>query len=199
MIGIYKITSPSGRSYIGKSINIKKRFIRYRSVDCKGQVKLHRSFEKYGVDSHTFDVIVSGNFNNNLLNELEKHYIRLYNTLEGGLNMTAGGDGGLGRKMSEETRRKVSEINKGRKRSEEYRDKIRKSLIGYKHTDEAKENMRISASKRVHHKAKPVINTETNEVYASVRKLAKEIGVNYSTLKDWLSEKTKNKSNFKYL
>jgi len=35
MIGIYKITSPSNKVYIGQSINIEKRFKSYKRYDCK--------------------------------------------------------------------------------------------------------------------------------------------------------------------
>ena len=57
MIGIYKITSPKGRVYIGQSRNIHNRFKHYRSGHCKGQIRLSNSFAKYGIDSHTFEVV----------------------------------------------------------------------------------------------------------------------------------------------
>jgi group I intron endonuclease len=57
MIGIYKITSPSGRIYIGQSINIKRRFKEYNSRLGKGQLLLNRSFLKYGVENHIFEII----------------------------------------------------------------------------------------------------------------------------------------------
>ena len=43
--GIYKITSPTARVYIGKSINIFKRFESYRFVSCKNQPILFRSIK----------------------------------------------------------------------------------------------------------------------------------------------------------
>ena len=57
MIGIYKITSPSGKVYIGQSRNIKNRKWRYKRLDCKSQVKLYSSFKKYGFDKHKFEII----------------------------------------------------------------------------------------------------------------------------------------------
>ena len=48
MIGIYKITSPSNKIYIGQSIDIEKRFYYYRKLYCLKQVKLYRSFIKIG-------------------------------------------------------------------------------------------------------------------------------------------------------
>lgn len=85
MIGIYKITNPSGKVYIGQSINIDKRFKNYRSISqTKGQVMLHNSFKKYGIDSHVFEVIEECTAE--LLNERERHYQDFYNVLNGGLN-----------------------------------------------------------------------------------------------------------------
>lgn len=49
MIGIYKITSPKQRIYIGQSTNIKKRFNHYNRLLCEKQRILYRSFLKYGV------------------------------------------------------------------------------------------------------------------------------------------------------
>ena len=58
MIGIYKITSPSNKIYIGQSLNIEKRFYDYKKLfNCKGQHYLYRSFLKYGIENHTFEVI----------------------------------------------------------------------------------------------------------------------------------------------
>ena len=52
MIGIYKITSPTNKIYIGQSINIEKRFLNYNSINCKKQIRLYNSFKKYGFDKH---------------------------------------------------------------------------------------------------------------------------------------------------
>lgn len=44
--GIYKITSPNKKVYIGQSKNVHQRFIRYKRGDCKGQKKLYNSINK---------------------------------------------------------------------------------------------------------------------------------------------------------
>jgi hypothetical protein len=43
-IGIYKITSPSAKIYIGSSKNIYFRFLRYKALSNKTQTKLYNSF-----------------------------------------------------------------------------------------------------------------------------------------------------------
>ena len=57
MIGIYRIISPTGRVYVGQSVDTEKRFSFYRSIACKSQPKLYRSLLKYGHESHVFEVI----------------------------------------------------------------------------------------------------------------------------------------------
>ena len=55
--GIYKITSPSGRIYIGQSIDIQKRWNQYKYNSCKSQTKLYNSLKKYGWENHKFEII----------------------------------------------------------------------------------------------------------------------------------------------
>lgn len=57
MTGIYKITNPKGKIYIGQSIDINKRFNRYKSLQCKGQPKLYNSIKKYGWENHITEII----------------------------------------------------------------------------------------------------------------------------------------------
>lgn len=53
--GIYKITSPTNRIYIGQSINIQKRIWSYISNHgAKTQYKLHNSLKKYGWETKNF-------------------------------------------------------------------------------------------------------------------------------------------------
>lgn len=56
--GIYKITNPLGKVYVGQSSDILKRFQYYKSLHCKSQRKLYYSLLKYGIDKHSFDIIV---------------------------------------------------------------------------------------------------------------------------------------------
>jgi group I intron endonuclease len=57
IVGIYKITSPSNKVYIGQSWNIKKRFTDYNGTYCKGQKKLWASFQKYSKNKHSFEIV----------------------------------------------------------------------------------------------------------------------------------------------
>ena len=57
LCGIYKITSPTKRVYIGQSVDIKRRFNQYSNLYCKDQSALYLSLIKHGIDNHLFEVI----------------------------------------------------------------------------------------------------------------------------------------------
>lgn len=84
--GIYKITSPSGKVYIGQSRNVLKRFREYKTLsNCKGQNRLYNSFLKHGVDNHIYEIIEECSIN--FLNEKERYWQDYYEVLnEKGLN-----------------------------------------------------------------------------------------------------------------
>lgn len=84
--GIYKITSPSGKIYIGETVNFKKRFDRYKYLQCKNQIKLYNSFIKYGIDNHKFEILEECEINE--LKCRERYYQDIYNVLsEIGMNL----------------------------------------------------------------------------------------------------------------
>lgn len=85
MIGIYKITSPSGKVYIGQAVDIERRRKEYVGLHCKNQTKLYNSLVKYGFSEHIFEVIEECGIGE--LNVRERHWQDLYNVLEEGLNL----------------------------------------------------------------------------------------------------------------
>ena len=52
IVGIYKITSPTGKIYVGQSCNMKKRFVKYKRLDCKSQSRLYNSLLKYWIKNN---------------------------------------------------------------------------------------------------------------------------------------------------
>lgn len=60
---------------------------------------IKRAIKKHGIERFKKEIIVEGNFNINLVNDLEKHYIRLYNSVVPyGYNIRTGGQGGTTKK-----------------------------------------------------------------------------------------------------
>ena len=127
IVGIYKITSPTNKIYIGQSIDIIYRFNRYYKLNCKRQPYIYNSLKKYGVENHKFEIICQCNISE--LNNLEVYYIELYQSFnsKNGLNLQSGGNSKL---QSSATKEKISNSNKGRKLTEEQRNKL--SLIAKK-------------------------------------------------------------------
>ena len=54
---VYMITSPTGRIYVGSTIDIEQRWKTYKKLDCKKQIKVYNSFKKHGVKNHIFNMI----------------------------------------------------------------------------------------------------------------------------------------------
>jgi group I intron endonuclease len=99
---IYKITSPMGREYVGKTWNFKKRLASHRySVKKKNasHMILINSFKKYGFDEHIFEIIEV--CDDDIMNEREMFWIKELNTYtidnHMGMNMTLGGEGQRGK------------------------------------------------------------------------------------------------------
>jgi group I intron endonuclease len=112
LIGIYKITSPSGKIYIGQSIDIKRRFRYYNNLKCKEQPKLYNSFLKYGVDAHKFEIIEL--CMQKYLNNMERYYQEKYDTVNNGLNLLYVKNEHFNGGHSEESKKKISNSLKGR-------------------------------------------------------------------------------------
>lgn len=100
-IFIYKILSPAGNLYIGKTTNYIKRKYKHKS-DFRYSIKrgkrlslLQESFKEHGFDRHEFNVIYEVVCNNDFADYLERHYIRLFCSCAvwggGGLNISDGG------------------------------------------------------------------------------------------------------------
>lgn len=124
--GIYLITSPTGRRYVGSSVNLQKRFNEYRNLNCKTQGLIYRSLKKYGYAAHKLVVILVCERDDRLKYErlLGDYYSSM--SVFGGLNLSLPGYGEIPQIQSEETKDKVRKFQTGRKRSEE---SIRKSVL----------------------------------------------------------------------
>jgi len=137
MIGIYKITNPKGKVYIGCSTNIKKRWKVYKSLGCLNQPLLYNSLLEFGYKNHNFEILEECE-KENLLKK-EKFYIKKHNSFLNGLNQNKGGYGTVEHTL--ETKQKISEARKGWIPSKERGMKIGNKLKGRKHTEETKKKI----------------------------------------------------------
>ena len=142
MKGIYKITSPSNKIYIGQSIDIERRFRHYKRMVCKDQVKIYNSFLKYGVDAHIFEVLELCDTEE--LNNRERHYQDLYDSVANGLNLLYVKSEHFNGGHSDESKKKISDSLTGRKLSEEHKYKIGLNNSRRGMSDETKEKHRLN-------------------------------------------------------
>ena len=106
--GIYILTSPSGRQYVGRDTHLPtriKQHLRGNSPRCR---LIHRAIQKYGRNTFTVEIIQYPGISEEALDAVERWWIRRLQTLApSGYNLTAGAEHGS---SSEETRQKMREI-----------------------------------------------------------------------------------------
>jgi group I intron endonuclease len=124
-IGIYKWMSPTGRIYIGQSTNLKRRKEWYLSggIVNASMPKLKRSFKKYGIENHLFEIIEYCSIEK--LNDREIYWGLFFNTLKEGLNCKLGEQNCV---FSIETKTKMSQAKLGIPLSYEHQNNRIKSL-----------------------------------------------------------------------
>lgn len=209
MIGIYKITNPSGKIYIGQSIDINQRFKQYKYLKCSGQIILYRSLKKYGADKHIFEVLCECEFYE--LNDKERYYQELYSAIGlKGMNCQLVNTFEQKRVFSDETKLKMSISAKKRVITKEHREKTISILIynnkkraGRNLSEETKQKIRyfntgFKCEKRQgfnHFNSKIVLCNETGIFYGSAKLASIAYNINYATLKDKLSGRRNTKNN----
>lgn len=120
---IYKITNTvNGKVYIGQTIRpLRQRFLRHINDahnNPNTHLKLHRAMNKYGADKFTIKKIDEATTKQEL-DEKEVFWIKEYDSVSSGYNLTAGGEGGNTYKcrtfsQMKETRDKLSKSKMGR-------------------------------------------------------------------------------------
>jgi group I intron endonuclease len=154
-IGIYKITSPSGKIYVGQSINIEKRWKNYNKYVCINQNKLNNSFLKHGSENHQFDIIEKCLYE--YLNIKERYWQDYYNVLGlNGLNCILTNTDELPRLISQDIKDKIGKANKGKQSCNKgkqltqiHRENIGNSNRGQTRTQNTKNKMSVSHLKPV--------------------------------------------------
>lgn len=125
MVGIYKITNPKGKIYIGQSIDIKKRKYYYQTLHCKKQIMLYNSIKKYGWDSHKFEVIEECSIKD--LDKRENYWGTFYNTLDEGLNLRLGKGRGT---CSNKVKIKIGKSN-SKPKPKNFNQKLKKPVLQF--------------------------------------------------------------------
>jgi|688.fasta_scaffold137047_3 group I intron endonuclease len=190
MIGIYKITSPSNRIYIGQSIRLEERLLEYtKQKNCDRQPKLFNSFIKYGIENHKIEILEECTILD--LNCRERYWQDFYSVIINGLNCILTKTTDKKSVFSISVREKMSIARKGKKQSDEHINKRVNSKKGYIHSDETKNKISLKRSKIL-------LDLNTGIFYDSILIASKTFNINLSTLKGMLSGRFKNKTNLIY-
>ncbi len=202
-IGVYKITSPSKRIYIGSSKNIERRFKEYKNGNCKSQTRLYESFVKYGVENHLFNILIECNINE--LYEYEHLYSLHFNSLgRHGLNCEIPNFKNIKGEFSEETKNKMRLGKVGKKLTKESIEKRTIKQKGQKRKESTKIKMR--KPKTLNHrqnisigKGKIILNLQTGIFYYGTRDASESCLIKKDTLKAQLNGRNSNRTNFMYV
>jgi len=149
---------------------------------------LGNAIKKYGKDS--FEVFVLEECSSETeMKQKEIQLIRERKSLafETGYNLTLGGDGRLGYKLSEETKRKIGEGNLGKVMSNEAKEKMSVAakkrsvgkpspMDGKKHTDEALKKISESSKRRIFSEESRIKKSESLKAY-HLNKKQFELGI----------------------
>lgn len=181
----------NGKCYVGQSVNIKRRFMEHKNINKESNQSLVLAYKKYGIENFSFSILEE--CEEHLLNEREMFWIE---KLKPEYNRTKGGDGNLGRIVSDETKSKLRTAGKsqwdkktddekeriirnnltgpkvGHSVSEETRAKLRAANIGKtqsKDTIEKRAKKLRGRKKDNSKRQKPVICIETGEVFESCK------------------------------
>lgn len=206
MLVVYSITNKiNKKKYIGITSNFydRKRYHLWGMKTLRHKnIKLLRAVKKYGFENFTIEVLeeVKGDRMDALIRE--NYYINLYDSFNNGYNQSDGYEASflqnpseetrekhrvnmlgnqywLGKRHSEETKKKIGEAHKGKIVSQETRDKQSKSrkgkfcgkdnpFYGKKHSEETIQIIKEKTGKKV-------MCIETGEVFISLSECAKKM------------------------
>jgi len=205
MVGIYKITNPTGKIYIGQSINIENRKSHYKNYDCKTQPAIFNSLKKYGWENHIFEVLEECEIE--VLGQREKYWKIHFNTVKEGLNCRL--DEEAGGYLEQSTKDKISKALTGRDitkwnekiYTESRNSKVSESLTGKKKSKEHCLNVskakkgKPNLSKRV-----PVSQYDLKgnfiKKWESQKEAAITLNINYQGINNCILGKTKSSNGF---
>lgn len=158
---IYRYKSPSGKYYIGQTIDEESRRRCFLSLNVVyGGPKIELARKKYGPKNFEYVVLMKVTGDNktvvkSYLDKLEHFFIKKYNSISNGYNSTEGGEGTVGYQHTESWKKNFSEYLKGNKfnlgktRTEKTKKKISEATKGKPKTKESIQKMKESLKGRV--------------------------------------------------
>lgn len=194
-IGIYMFTNNVKNNelgnplrYIGQSIDIEDR---YKSH--KGQYSespMYEDFNNYGFENFSFQILIECLPEE--LNDLEKYFIKEYNTMwPNGYNLTPGGSG-YPKDITNYTRERLSKANTGINNpmfgSNDDRIGEGNPMFNRRHSKEAREKIAARSSKEIHPTSRK-IEDKSGRTWFSAKECGEFFGVQSSHMSSMLRGK----------
>ena len=151
---VYRVTNViTGKQYVGIcTCKVRRRWRRHVNVAQSGRhgsPALHAAIRKYGEEAFQVETLYEG-VSWREIQAVERGLIAAYGTMApNGYNLTCGGEGVLGLRITEAQRLAMSQRAKGRKRSPESLAKLSRSLKGRTISPETREIQRRQAIARM--------------------------------------------------
>ena len=142
---IYKLTSPSGKVYIGRTKNFEKRMYEHKntSESNRGECKIHHAIRKYGWD--TFHKEILCDVSHIQAPIVEEQFIKAYDSYKTGYNSIETGAGG---EFPYTGRRDTIEYQKYLKKMSDATSGELNGMYGKTHSDAARAKQKQKAKGR---------------------------------------------------
>lgn len=158
---IYMYTNKiNGKRYVGQTKDFDRRH-KEHTMNSRNKTPIDNAFNKYGEDNFIITILKENIYTQCLMNLWECYYIEKYNTLSNnkhGYNLSSGGSNGnvfIGKSDEElnEWKNKISKSNKGKKannetkqkmsniQKERFKNKENHPMYGKHHSDKTKQKM----------------------------------------------------------
>jgi group I intron endonuclease len=139
---IYKLTSPSGKVYIGRAVHFKKRMTTHKYTAKSGVKRpLYEAIRKHGWENFTKEIIDTAETNETAY-ALELFYITEYDSINNGYNVSINTrDGGSKWEGREHTAEYQQLVNTSRQN----RTGVGNGMYGKQHTEESKDLQKAAA------------------------------------------------------
>ena len=142
---IYKYISPSNKVYIGQTLNEERRKREFLQVNQKyGGLKINNARKKYGPENFQYEILFQKEYDDieqaiQELNNKEEEFIRKYDSIKNGYNISSGGESLRCVMMDDDCKQRMINSLK------DYHKNHNNSFKGKKHSQKTKEILRKKA------------------------------------------------------
>ncbi|MCK9370544.1 GIY-YIG nuclease family protein [Candidatus Dojkabacteria bacterium] len=177
---IYRLTSPSGKVYIGQSVDVRKRMRHYKNLLCQGQHKILNALTKYGFENFKLDILHEDR-NIDDINLLEEFEIAVHDSVLNGYNIRFGGNNSP---LPDSVKLKIGAKNKINTLNyfKDPANRLNRSKKASIENAKRKLNPDYIENCRKGHKSHAIECIDTKEVFRSIREAARHFNVSSGSI-----------------